>query len=157
MTSSQTLLYFSWAAGKRLWLRRRSFSHKLQSDKRTKSTRLRKQLRNIPTPIAGTNETAEDHRMLCSPWCKRFCWGTWWTSPDTRSSTSSSTLRNERIHSAPLEVRGHNTFMLSFIQYHTINVRSISEDFFPHVHYQSTMRKRWKGNLWQHVIAIRIS
>lgn len=25
-------------------------------------------------------------QKVCVPWCKRFCWWTWWISPDTRNS-----------------------------------------------------------------------
>lgn len=71
---------------------------------------LRRELQKFGWSLLNSNM---GNNMLCSPWCTRSCWGTWWTSPDTRSSTSGNTSESEHMDSEPLKTRSQNTHSLS--------------------------------------------
>lgn len=97
-----TSQYSSWADWKRFWLKHRSFSRIWRS---------RKQKKGIHWADALI-VFHPDGRKVCVPWCKRFCWWTWWISPDTRNSISDNTWWSVHTGSEWLHTHTHTRLLL---------------------------------------------
>lgn len=78
----------SWGGRRHLWQRCKSFCHK--SPPRGQKHWLHSSSSTLQIRFS-LNEQAVKWTDKHTPWCKRFCLGIWWISPDTRSSTSDST------------------------------------------------------------------
>lgn len=101
----------SWGGRRHLWQRCKSFCHKSPPWGQKHSFNHQSYSNSSTLQIVFSfNERAVEYTNKHTPWCKRFCLGTWCISPDTRSSTSDSTTGTWCTYFQLLMDRGVNIY-----------------------------------------------